>query len=386
MKHQKHTKLTRPNLGNFARQEWSIIGTPCGDIKKLAFQLTNNLSSTYKVTYIDADHPSGDHEAEQGRNVNSAMAHGANMEYTDKITYHQFDTEAKLDSFQFRMWMNEQDVALVNGNHFKAKQQIVVIDPRKEKSLKKKLDRLSDVVLILKTKGVTDIPDFLKAHLDNWANIPTKSIDNINFITSFLKEKLEAARPALNGLVLAGGKSTRMGKDKGLLDYHGKPQREYTADLLSKVCDQVFLSCRADQSDNIQSNYPLLPDTFTGLGPFGAILSAFRDNPNRAWLVVACDLPLLDADTLNYLMSQRNPSAVATAFHNPATNFPEPLITIWEPKSYPILFQFLAQGYSCPRKVLINSEIHTIQVPNITALKNVNTPEERAEVFEKIEE
>ena len=49
------------------------------------------------------------------------------------------------------------------------------------------------------------------------------------------------------GLVLAGGLSTRMGTDKGLINYHGTPQREYLFELLSKVCHRVFTSCRIGQ-------------------------------------------------------------------------------------------------------------------------------------------
>ena len=133
---------------------------------------------------------------------------------------------------------------------------------------------------------------------------------------------------------------------------------------------------------------PIIADTFLELGPFGAILSAFRHDPNAAWLVVACDLPLLDAKTLDFLIKNRNLSAVATAFRSPqsADSFPEPLITIWEPRAYPILLSFLAQGISCPRKMLINSEIHLLHAPNNEALSNVNTPEEKAEMELKIKE
>ena len=55
---------------------------------------------------------------------------------------------------------------------------------------------------------------------------------------------------------------------------------------------------------------------------------------------------------------------------------PEPLITIWEPKSYGMMLALLAQGYSCPRKVLLNSDALSLTVPNPAALTNVNTPEE----------
>ena len=121
---------------------------------------------------------------------------------------------------------------------------------------------------------------------------------------------------------------------------------------------------------------PIIFDNFIGLGPFGAIASAFRENPNSAWLVVACDLPLLDKDALDFLIQHRDPSKVATAFNSPDNEFPEPLITIWEPRSYPILLSFLSQGYSCPRKVLINSDVALVDAPDPRVLTNVNSPED----------
>ncbi len=188
------------------------------------------------------------------------------------------------------------------------------------------------------------------------------------------------ALKAVTGILLAGGKSSRMGYDKGLVTWFGKEQRYHVADMLKPLCDEVFISCRPDQRQQINTCYNVLEDTFTGLGPFGAILSAFREQPDKAWLVVACDLPLLDTETFRFLTERRKTSVIATAFNSPDNEFPEPLITIWEPKSYPVLLAFLAQGYSCPRKVLINSDINLIQAPNTEALTNVNTPEDLEKV------
>ena len=188
--------------------------------------------------------------------------------------------------------------------------------------------------------------------------------------------------PKLNGLVLAGGKSQRMGNPKDKINWHGKEQRYYAADLLAPFCDEVFISCRQDQLDNFDINYNALTDTFLNMGPFGGILSALRSQRDKAWLVVACDLPLLDKKSLEFLIENRNIEKVATTYESPFDGLPEPLITIWEPKSYPLLLNFLGSGITCPRKVLINSDTLILKPGNPNSLMNVNTPEDMAKAQE----
>lgn len=182
--------------------------------------------------------------------------------------------------------------------------------------------------------------------------------------------------PKLNGLVLAGGKSQRMGNPKDKINWHGKEQRYFAADLLTPFCDEVFISCRQDQLENFDPNYNALTDTFLNMGPFGGILSALRTQRDAAWLVVACDLPLLDKKSLEFLIENRNIEKAATTYESPFDGLPEPLITIWEPKSYPLLLNFLGSGITCPRKVLINSDTLILKPGNPDSLMNVNTPED----------
>lgn len=182
--------------------------------------------------------------------------------------------------------------------------------------------------------------------------------------------------PPLNGLVLAGGKSVRMGRAKDALKWHGKEQKYHAADLLKPFCDEVFISCRQDQLTDFDADYNALTDTFLNMGPFGGILSALRSQREKAWLVVACDLPLLDANALQLLTKNRDPQKVATTFESPFDGLPEPLITIWEPKSYPLLLNFLGVGTTCPRKVLMNHDVLILKPQNPDALMNVNTPED----------
>lgn len=188
--------------------------------------------------------------------------------------------------------------------------------------------------------------------------------------------------PKLNGLILAGGKSQRMGNPKDKINWHGKEQRYYAADLLAPFCNEVFISCRQDQLENFDPNYNVLTDTFLNMGPFGGILSALRFQRDKAWLVVACDLPLLDEKSLEFLIENRNIEKTATTYESPFDGLPEPLITIWEPKSYPLLLNFLGSGITCPRKVLINSDTLILKPGNPDSLMNVNTPEDREKAQE----
>jgi molybdopterin-guanine dinucleotide biosynthesis protein A len=369
-KHGRHADIARPALGNFGRNEWAIVGGPCTMIKILADQIINALSPVYKCAYTDAAH-TDEVILPPGR-----LASGAILDYTEQVNFHQVNSQASFTPFKLRSAFNDADMILVNGNHHQAKAQIVIIYNNKQASLQKRVEQLTNVKMLLLADNAGEIFDFIKEAVPNWQQLPMYRLDETEKIVGFFKEQMQDALPPLNGLVLTGGKSLRMGFDKGSVNWHGIEQRYYVADMLSPLCKEVFISCRQDQQSEINASYQNLTDTFTGLGPFGGILSALREKPDHAWLVVACDLPLLNEDTLQHLLANRNSSSVATAYQSAVNGFPEPLITIWEPKSYVVLLSFLAQGYSCPRKVLINSDITLLNPSDPEALTNVNTPDE----------
>ena len=363
-KHTKHAQLQKPKGGRFHQNEIAILGAPCHIIQDLVEKITIPLSQRMRVSFVDADHS-------ESENENSVFFE----KYTDKISFHRLDFNADIIEFRYRQLFNHSDLVLVNGNHFKAKKQIVIINEKKKESLSRKLDRLTDVGLILLDKGMSGVFPFIKEHLQD--EVPEiLQISEKEKIAQWIEENVTI--PGIKGLVFAGGKSIRMGRDKGAIDYFGKPQREYAADILSGVSSEVFLSVRPGM--NISSDYRLIEDRFTGLGPYGGLLSAFMHDPNSAWLAVSCDVPLVDQSAIDRLIKERNPSKVATCYHNPETGFPEPLITLWEPRAYPVLLNFLSMGYSCPRKALINSEIEEIQSDRPEILTNVNTPEDLEKV------
>ncbi|MCL6265936.1 NTP transferase domain-containing protein [Flagellimonas myxillae] len=180
--------------------------------------------------------------------------------------------------------------------------------------------------------------------------------------------------PQLYGLVLAGGRSTRMGSDKGLLNYHGVPQKDYLYQLLGEICDKVYLSVREDQQTSNSSDVDVIVDKNEYRGPFNGILSAHDAHPNVAWLVLACDLPLLDLDSLKLLKEQRNPDKLATSFATTESGLPEPLITIWEPEGLKTSIMHLRTTDStCPRKFLIKSDVQLVFPEKDEVLYNANS-------------
>ncbi len=183
---------------------------------------------------------------------------------------------------------------------------------------------------------------------------------------------------SLKGLVLAGGRSERMGRDKALLAYGGEPQLERAMRLVRNATgNDTFVSVHPSQAEEpTRARFPQLLDAEGVSGPIAGILAAQAADPSAAWLVVACDLPLLDAATLEALLRGRDPQAPATAFRASGNGLPEPLCAIYEPSSREPLQAFVSAGRDCPRKFLLTHGGRLLDQPNPEALDNVNTPDE----------
>jgi molybdenum cofactor guanylyltransferase len=182
---------------------------------------------------------------------------------------------------------------------------------------------------------------------------------------------------AVYGLVLAGGRSTRMRQDKAALSYQGQSQLERAMALLGTLLPRTFVSVRADQAtDALRARFERIVDQRENIGPIAGVLAAQAAHPHVAWLVLACDLPLLDGASLTHLLHARDPARLATAYRSSHDGLPEPLCAIYEPASAAALNAHLAAGRNCPRKFLLSADVKLIDEPNPRALDNINTPEE----------
>lgn len=355
--HKKHTNLEKRNNDNFAPNEISFLGTNCNNISDLVSKISQKLSH-FKLAYFDASHSK---DVEKNSLSEFVFHPQGNL---------QIATTATINKFQQRIDFAQFDSVFINGNHYVGTKQILILDIAKEASVLKRLEQLDCIQFVIKLTKDTPYFSFLEEKYPNIKHLKCYTIDEVDQIANHIGNLLQKRTPPVKGLVLVGGKSIRMEQDKGSLDYFGKPQKEVAKELLEKHHLETFYGVQnaSDKKNDIS-------DKFLDLGPFGAICSAFQKDPNSAWFVLATDLPFLNDEIIQLLLTHRNPSKVATAIKGKGKDFVEPLITIYEPKAYPILLQYLAQGYSCPRKMLINSDVEIVEVDPYF-IQNINTPAE----------
>lgn len=181
----------------------------------------------------------------------------------------------------------------------------------------------------------------------------------------------------LYGLVLAGGRSSRMQADKATLNYGRKPQLARAFELLVPRVQKAWVSVRADQRDEpLRARYPQIVDGAAGGGPIAGIIAAQALHPDAAWLVLACDLPLLDGATLDRLLAGRDPHRIATAFCSASDGLPEPLCAIYEPASREAFLRHVAADQFCPRRFLVTHDVSLLKALHPHALDNANTPQD----------
>lgn len=179
----------------------------------------------------------------------------------------------------------------------------------------------------------------------------------------------------MNGLVVCGGQSNRMGSDKSMLHYHGMQQRYYIYNLLKPFCEKVYISCNRNQSNSIESEYYYLVDEIEGIGPMAALLRAFKEH-ETIWLVIGCDYPFIQKNDISLLIENRNKNAVATTYYNTELKIPEPLLGIYEINCKELLSkEYNKQNYSL-KHFLLEHDAHYIIPETMQTIQSVDTKEE----------
>ncbi len=180
----------------------------------------------------------------------------------------------------------------------------------------------------------------------------------------------------LFGLILAGGRSTRMGTDKAALEVAGRPQLLRLAGLLKPYCTRCHASLRPGQKlpFALPEDLPVLLDAQGDSGPAGAVLTALEAAPEAAWLVVACDFPQIDDEAIRALVAARNVHVPATAYAG-ADGAPEPLCAVYERGFLPHLKAAVEARALSLRRLLSSLNVPLLAPASPAALTDADTPE-----------
>lgn len=187
-------------------------------------------------------------------------------------------------------------------------------------------------------------------------------------------------KQALHGLVLAGGRSARMGQDKATLVHpDGRTLLRRCCDLLKEAgCESVVISLRHDQEiPSAFEDCEIVRDPEgSSQGPIAGMASGMKLHPHDDWLVIACDLPRLDLATLSNLIESRNDGEKFLSYRSEFDGLPEPLCTLYGSGSFKVLEKAQAEDFRCPRKILIRNDCRMLEPVTARALENANTPED----------
>lgn len=146
------------------------------------------------------------------------------------------------------------------------------------------------------------------------------------------------------GCVLIGGRSSRMGTPKHLIELGGQSWVERTVAVLGQVVEQVVVAGGGELPPSLRT-LPRVADIAELGGPLAGILAVLRAYPAVSWLVVACDQPDMHPDALRWLLSSRAPGVLAVLPDIAGNGRVEPLLAYYDQAMRPVLEEMAASGH-----------------------------------------
>lgn len=157
----------------------------------------------------------------------------------------------------------------------------------------------------------------------------------------------------LTGILLAGGKSSRMGREKGMVVYKGKPLIQYGIELLSAYTDRILIS----SANPVYKKFGLemVPDEIVGQGPAAGIAAALKHSRTPWNLVLACDLPFLEPELIDVLLAAAGNNQAVIPVHQGVS---EPLAGLWHRDLAENLQLAVAAGNLALHRILQACNVH----------------------------
>ncbi len=172
--------------------------------------------------------------------------------------------------------------------------------------------------------------------------------------------------------VLAGGKSSRMGRDKGMMLFNGKTMIEHVLTAASEIAEDIFIIANNEVYDNF--SYPCFADEKIDCGPIGGIFTALLQAKVDKVLVLSCDVPMMSASVLKKLVGLSADEKVLAAAHKGEI---QPLCAIYDKKCLTYFREAIGSGNFKMKKVLQDLDAKIIDFDSTDykgAFLNINTP------------
>jgi molybdopterin-guanine dinucleotide biosynthesis protein A len=175
--------------------------------------------------------------------------------------------------------------------------------------------------------------------------------------------------------ILVGGESRRMGRPKQLIELRGRTLLEQVAAALQPHAGEVVL-LGAGPAPAACAGLRRLDDAPGLSGPLAGIVAAMRWRPDAAWIIAACDLPWMTAESVLWLLGQRRPESWAVM--PGAERGVEPLLAVYEPSARGLLEELAARGRLGPSALAGHARVHSPVPPAelVPAWRSVNAPED----------
>ncbi|HUX21305.1 MAG TPA: NTP transferase domain-containing protein [Spirochaetia bacterium] len=368
----------------YAPSEFGVIGRTQTEVAEFSAELVETLAKSRRVVLVSSDGPG---ESELPAAEPPVLGIPAATFYSQGPAGYSVVGGEDLDPWTGLDLWGEAEIVIVEAADDHRIAKLALVDPTGSLLDEIAAGQVSGIQALVLPSGTS--PTLRSRVTEAAGGLPILDRHDVQAAAAFVEAFLirRACEVPLFGLVLGGGKSARMRRDKSGIDYHGLPQVRFAYELLGGLCERVFISNRAEQAaDPVFSGLQQIHDRFIGFGPMGGILSAMHTHPAAAWVVLGCDLPFVDRPLLEELLELRDPLSLATCYDSSHDGLPEPLCAVYEPRYRRRLHQFLASGRDCPRKALINSRVKRLKLSSPEALDNVNSPEEYGEAVSRIAE
>jgi molybdopterin-guanine dinucleotide biosynthesis protein A len=180
---------------------------------------------------------------------------------------------------------------------------------------------------------------------------------------------------AVTGIILAGGKSRRMGKDKGFCLLNGQPMIRFAINVLENVCNLILLG--TSDPDYQSFGLPVVKDEISGIGPIGGIYSCLKASQTQDNFILSCDMPLVTEELIRFILRCKTDYDVVIPLNN---GLPEPMCAYYSKDIVPVMHKYIQKGIYKIQDVVRAVNTLYLEIPpetnffSKTMFYNINAP------------